>query len=342
MFELLKKYTELPGPLGNEEIVQRQFMEDLKRYTDEVEVTNVGNLVAHFPGEGEKVVIFGHADEVCFYVVDITENGFLGVVPHSSRMGDNVPYPYALIGQKALVLGDVNHVRGVFATKSGHILYTEERSAPLKFSDLNVDIGFSSREEVIENGVHIGSPVIWNPTTEQFNSRVFGKAMDDRIAHAIILTLAEKIQNEELACDLYFASTVQEEIGLKGAQDLSRGGFDISLAIDIGIAGDYPALKPGRSSIELGKGPVIVYKDAAIHYNVQVIKELEQTCTENNIPFQQGVFINYGSDSASMIAGGAKPNLIAPPTRYSHQPHETVDLNDLTNTVELFYNYVVK
>lgn len=342
MFDLLKKYTELPGPLGNEEIVQKQFMKDLKKYTDKIEITNVGNLVAHFPGKGKKVIIFGHADEVCFYVVEITENGFLGVVPHSSRMGDNVPYPYALIGQKALVLGDDKQVRGVFATKSGHILYTEERSAPLKFSDVKVDIGFSSREEVNKNGIHIGTPVIWNPTTEKIKSHAFGKAMDDRIAHAIILTLANKIQGEELACDLYFASTVQEEIGLKGAQDLSRGGFDVSLAIDIGIAGDYPALKPGRSSIKLGKGPVIVYKDAAIHYNIQVINELQRTCLDNNIPFQNGVFINYGSDSASMIAGGAKPNLIAPPTRYSHQPHETINLKDLSNTVELFYNYVVK
>jgi endoglucanase len=317
-------------------------MDDLGKYTDEIKHTNVGNVLAHFPGEGRKVVIFGHADEICFYVIDVTKNGFLRIVPHSSRMGDNVPYPYALVGQKALVLGDNVQVKGVFATKSGHILFMEERSKSLKFSDVYVDIGFSSKEEVIKKGVHTGTPVICNPTTEKINGHAFGKAMDDRIAHTILLKLADKIQNEELACDLYMASTVQEEIGLKGAQDLSRGGFDVSLAIDIGIAGDYPALERGRSSIMLGKGPVLVYKDAAIHYNLQVIKELQETCLRNNIPFQHGVFINYGSDSASMIAGGAKPNLVAPPTRYSHQPHEMININDLSSTVELFYNYVVK
>ena len=339
VFDVLKKYTELPGPVGHEHRVQKVFMDDLKPFTDEIQLTNVGNVIAHLPGEGRKVVIFGHADEIAYYVLSVTEDGFL----HLSRgRANRLSYPYCLVGQKALVLGDEEEVRGAFVSTAGHVLTAKEREKPLEPWDVLVDIGASSSEEVEERGIHVGSPVIWNPTTEGLGRKVFGKAMDDRIAHTIMIGLAERLGGGEQTCDLYLASTVMEEVGLRGAQSLARHGFDVSLAIDIGIAGDYPSLPKGRMPIKLGDGPVIVYRDASIHYNLDIIRELRATAERNGVPYQHGIFEHYGSDSIAMIAGGAKPNLIAPPCRYSHMPIEMVHLDDLENTVELLYRYVTE
>ncbi len=338
-FDLLKKYSEMPGPTGHEGRVQGEFMEDLRPYTDEVRLTNVGNVVAHMPGEGRRVVVFGHADEIAYYVLSVTEDGFLHV---SRGRANKVGYPYSIVGQKALVLGDEGDVRGAFVSTAGHVLTPKEREQPLEPWNVLVDIGVSSGEEVEERGVHVGSPVIWNPTTERLGRKVFGKAMDDRIAYPIMLGLAERLREGELACDLFLASTVMEEVGLRGAQSLARHGFDVSLALDIGIAGDYPTLPKGRMPINLGGGPVIVHRDASIVYNQDVIRELRATAERNEIPYQHGIFEHYGSDSIAMIAGGAKPNLIAPPCRYSHMPIEMVHLDDLESTVKLLYYYLTE
>ena len=170
--------------------------------------------------------------------------------------------------------------------------------------------------------------------------KVFGKAMDDRFTYPVMLGIAEKIQGKKLSCDLYLASTVLEEVGLRGVQFLSKHGFDIGIALDIGIAGDYPALPKGRMPIKLGGGPVLVWRDAGIVYYIDTIKELMETAERHNLPYQHGIFEHYGSDGVSMVLGGAKPNLVATLCRYSHMPIETMHLDDINRTVELLYNYV--
>jgi len=340
MFELLKKYTELPGPIGHEDRVQNEFFKDLKKFTDKIQITNVGNVIAHFPGKRRKVIILGHADEICSSVLSITDNGFLHISTLLCGRTDKIQYPYCIVGQKALVIGDKEDIRGAFVAPSCHVLRITEREMPLEDWNILVDIGAFSKDEVIERGIHVGSPVIWNPITENLGKVFIGKAMDDRISHFIMIELAKKLEGNEINCDLYMASTIQEEIGGLGAQALARYGYDVSIALDIGIAGDYPTLPAGRAPINLGGGPVIVYRDSKLHYNLKIIQELRATAERNAIPYQHGLFIGYFSDSAFMIAGGTKPNLIAPPCRYSHMPVEMVHKEDLENTIKLLYHYV--
>jgi len=337
IFNLLKKYTEIPGPTGHEHRVQREFMKDLEPFIEDVNHTNVGNVLAHIPGKGRKVLVFGHADEIAYYVLSITEDGFL----HLSRgRANKLGYPYTIIGQKALILGDKKDIRGAFVTTAGHILHPKEREAPLEPWKILVDLGASSKQEVEDMGIHVGCPVIWNPTTERLGKKVFGKAMDDRFTFPVMLQLAEKLKNKEPNCDLYLASSVQEEISRGGAWSLSRRGFDIAIALDIGIAGDYPTLQKGRMPVSLGEGPVIAYRDSGIVYNIDVINELRGTAERNKIPYQQAVFEHYVSDSTVMMSGGTKPNLLTTPCRYSHSPVEMMHLDDIENTAKLLYHYV--
>jgi endoglucanase len=336
-FEALKKYTELPGPMGHEHRVQNQFIEDITPYANEVETTSVGNVIAKIGGQGRKVVIFGHADEIGYYVLSITEDGFL----HITRGTQNkIGYPYTLVGQKALVVGDKGDVRGAFAAASGHVLSMQERERPLDQWGIVVDVGADTADEVAEMGIHVGSPIIWNPPTEQVGNKVFGKAMDDRFTYPIMIELAKQVQEKKLNCELYLASTIQEEIGQHGAKALSRYGFDVSIALDIGIAGDYPSVPKGRMPIELGNGPVIAYRDAGVHYNLEIINELRSTADQLGVPYQHAVFEHYVSDSAHMVAGGAKAALVCVPTRYSHSPIEMIQLDDLEWLSKLLLGFV--
>jgi len=338
-YKSLKKYTELPGPIGHEHRVQAEFIKDIKKYTDEITTTNVGNVLAHFPGEGKKVLIFGHADEIGSVVLSVTDSGFLRI---SRGRRSVIGFPYTMVGQKALVLADNDKdIRGVFISASGHILRTSEREDKLDISKIFIDVGASSKEEVETMGIHTGSPVIWNPVTERLGEKiVFGKAMDDRFTYPVMLGIAEMLKGQDPTCDLYLGSSIQEEIGLKGAQSLQRYGFDVAIPLDIGMCGDYPAIPPGRMPVALGKGPVIVYRDSSIHYNLENIKEFHKIAADNNIPYQHGVFENYGSDGSAMIMGGTQPNLIATPTRYSHSPFEMMHLDDLELTTKLLFHYV--
>jgi len=337
-FNAIKKYSELAGPIGYEHRVQAEFIKDVEPYVEKVELLNVGNVLAHVGGKGRKVVVFGHADELAYYVLSITEDGFLHV---SRGRGDKLSYPYTLVGQKALVLGDLGDVRGAFVAPTGHVLSPQERDKPLEPWNILVDIGVDSKEDVEEMGIHVGSPIIWNPLTERLGMKIFGKAMDDRFTHPVMIELAKRLEGKDLGCDLYLASTVQEEIGLKGALDLSRHGFDVSLALDIGIAGDYPLLPKDRMPISLGDGPVIVYRDASIVYNVETIKELRGVADKHEIPYQHGIFEHYGSDSSAMIGGGTRPSLLCVPCRYSHSPVEMIHLKDIENITQLLYNYAL-
>ena len=337
LFNLLKKYTEIPGAMGHEKQVQDEFMSDLEPFVSDIEYTNIGNVVAHIPGKGKKVLVFGHADEIAFFVLSITDDGFLRI---SRNFGNTINFPYTIVGHKALISGDEGQVRGTFVAASAHLLNPKEREQKIDSWKVLVDIGASSREEVEAMSIHVGCPIIWNPITERLGDKVFGKAMDDRFTHVVMIELARRIMKKDLLVDLYLGSTIQEEINRGGAQALAQMGFDTAIALDIGICGDYPLVPKGRMPIALGKGPAIIYRDAASVYNLETIKALRKCADDANIPYQHGVFESYVSDSHAMFAGNTRPNLIATPCRYSHQPNEMMHLEDIENTIRLLYEYV--
>jgi len=345
MFDLVKKLTEIPGPVGREERVQRFLHDTFKEYTDEVRMTNIGNLLAHFPGEGKKVVLNAHADEICYFVQSITDDGFLKVSPHVRPVGmDLYAIRHCTIGQRALLMGNENDLRGVFAAATGHILRKSEIEKSIEYWDIFVDVGASNKQEVWEAGVNVGCPIIWNPTTEKFGKKITGKAMDDRVGLAVMATLAERVADCNLAFDLYMASTVQEETNAKaGSSALAfEERFDIAISLEPGLAGDIPTIETVRMPTKLGDGPALVYKDGSLVYDYETLKSLTLVAERNNIPFQSVVYVNFASDCETLVAGNARPCLITVPCRYTHSPFETIHEEDLRDTVELLYYFLTK
>ena len=243
-----------------------------------------------------------------------------------------------MIGQIAQIVGRHGVVaEGIFATASGHTLTQAQLEKPhLDFNDFFVDIGAKSRMEAEERGVHVGAGVIWSWPARRFGTRIAGKAMDDRMLLAIMDLLLDDLDPHALQYDLWFGATVQEEGGLHGAKAMAhRYDFDLAIALDVGLVGDVPTVEEKEYATHLGGGPTLVHKDAGIHYDRRLLWRLADVAQANTIPFQHGVYANYGSDAHVFFDHGIPAALIGTPTRYTHTATEMVEESDMLATVNL-------
>jgi endoglucanase len=203
-----------------------------------------------------------------------------------------------------------------------------------------VDIGASSREQALAQGVLVGDRVIWNPPTRRIGDLAYGKAMDDRVLLAIMDRLLDVLDRERLAYDVTFASTIQEETGLIGAESVTAAvDCDMAIALDVGLVGDVPGVDPRDAAARLGAGPMIVHKDF-ISYHRPLIRALTLAAQTAHIPVQHAVFTVYGSDAGAFIRRGVPAALVAVPTRYTHSPFEMVHLGDVEQTVQLMKSFL--
>lgn len=338
LFELMA----LPAPSGQEEPVLAWCRERWTALGADVRATSIGNVVAHIGGDGPRLLLQGHADEISFVVRGIDDRGFVWLADgQGSNRTFHARYP---VGQPALILGRSERVPGIFAAPTGHILSTRDDKGadlPDTAGTIFVDIGAESREEAEALGVHVGAGVIWNPVTQRLGSRYVGKAIDNRVSLALMTHLLMELDLSQLTYDLTVAATVQEEIGLVGAQSL--GGpehYDLAVAIDNGPIADYPGTNEGDLPVRLGQGPTLIYKDAMVHYDRRLIGRLMETAMRHGIPIQHGVFPGFGSDGAALIRAGIPTALLAIATRYTHSPFEMGDERDLDGALRLLKAFV--
>jgi endoglucanase len=346
MYEILKTLCEIPGPGGDEGLVQSFLAKRWRPQVDRLWMTGVGNLMAHVGGKGPKLMVAAHADEISFVVKSIGADGYIWI---TSGERDNTQRPslrspvFLPWGHPALILTTSGPVEGFFATLTGHILNAEQREKTRPdWTDIFIDIGASSQAEAEALGVKIGDRIIWNPPTRRVGEKVYGKAMDDRVGLAVMDRLLEVLDRDLLAYDLMFVSTIQEEIGLVGAESAAvESGCTMAIALDIGLTSDMPGVDPRDLSVRLGAGPTIVHKDLS-HYNRQFTLALIHTAREADIPVQPAVFGLYGSDSSAFTRHGLKSAVVAIPTRYTHSPFEMLHLHDVEQTVALMKAFLYR
>lgn len=339
-FELLRELMEIPGPTGQEQAVMSRMRELWGAKAQRVWSSKIGNLLAHVGGSGPILLLQAHADEIGFVVKSIDANGFVWLA--NAQAGVANPTKRFPAGQPALVVGRSGPVEGLFATATGHILTPAQRNkAELEFGDLFVDVGASSRDEVIAKGIHVGAGVIWNPPVRRLGTRIYGKAIDDRVSLAVMTLLLDQVSPADLAYDLYFAATVQEEIGLVGATSLrAEVDADLAIALDNGLVGDIPGVGEREMPTVLGGGPTLVHKDNYVHYDYDLIWRLAAVAERAGVPVQHGVYQQFGSDGAALIRQGIPAALLAPATRYTHSAFEMIDERDVQHTVDLLKAFV--
>lgn len=339
-FNFLKELVETPSPSGYEQPAQRVIRQQLEKISSGIEGDVMGNLIARLDGNGgPKIMLAGHCDEIGFMVQYVDDNGFIffgaigGVDPHLSP------------GQRIQIHTDGGPVFGVIGKKAIHLIEPKDRDTVIKLNDQFIDIGCSSRRET-EKLVQIGDPVTFAVGVEKLQGdRVTSRAFDDKMGSFIVTQAFKQIhktgQNES---EVYAVSTVQEEVGLRGAATSTYGVKpDVGIVVEVTHATDSPGVEQkGIGRVDVGKGPVIA---RGANMNPILFDLIMQTAREKKIPVQViGVPRATGTDANVMqlSRGGVATALVGIPLRYMHTPVEVLSLTDLENCIKLLAAVVGK
>ncbi len=332
-FSFLKELVETPSPSGYEQPAQRVIRRHLETVVDELQTDVMGNLIACLKGQGgHRVMLAGHCDEIGFMVQFVDDRGFIyfgaigGVDPHLSP------------GQRVMIHTANGAVPGVIGKKAIHLIEPKERDNVIKLKQQFIDIGCSTRDEV-EALVAVGDPVTFAVGVERLQGdRATSRAFDDKMGAFIVTEVMKKVKRDgPISSDLFAVSTVQEEIGLRGAATSSYGVKpDVGIVVEVTHATDYPDVEQSAiGRVELGQGPVIA---RGANINPVLFELLTSTAKAENIPFQViGVPRATGTDANVMqlSRGGVATALLGIPLRYMHTPVETLALSDLENAILL-------
>ncbi len=333
---LLKTLSATPGPVGREVLVQDIIKEHFKEYCGSFTQDRIGNVVGTLEGGVDKhYAIVAHADEVGFLVSSIDEKGFLRVKWNTQG---HMPDLRLLPGQWVLIMTEKGLVPGVFCVKTAHLAGPEGKGRIPTYEEVFLDIGAKDVEDIHEAGINIGDPVIYAAPVERLlNHHVSGKSMDDRIGLVVLLRVLGQFAKipKTKRPTITFVSTVMEELGAKGAAAVARDlNVDAVVVLDIGLADDHPGIN-GVTTVSLGKGPIIVIKDSAMHYSHDFVQSIIRTAEKEEIPIQRAVFHSYTTDGVQFGSQGHVVSVLAVPCRYSHSSFETVNLLDVDMTIHL-------
>ncbi|MFN4180889.1 MAG: M42 family metallopeptidase [Armatimonadota bacterium] len=335
LFQLLQT----PSPSGYEEPVQEIVRAWAKNYADEVKTDVHGNVIAAINPDGKpRVMLAGHCDQIGLMVQHIDDQGFLYVNPIG---GFDMQ---VLIGQPVVVWTREGPINGIIARKPIHLLTEEERKQIPKFHEIWVDIGAKDGEEA-KKKVKIGDIVTFKLEVREMNNGFINSpGIDDKVgAWTVMETLRLLSERKgELKAAVFAVSTVQEEVGLRGAITSAFGiAPDVGIAVDVTFATDHPNTdKRQVGDIKMGAGPVI-YRGPNI--NPVVFRRLVETAEKENIPHQlAGASRPTGTDANAIqiSRSGVATGLISIPNRYMHSPVEMVSLSDLENAAKLIAAFV--
>ena len=339
----MKEMMEAFGPSGFEREASAVAKEYMEPYVDEVVADKLGTIT--FIAEGletqPRVLLAGHIDEVGFIISSVTNEGFLTFNPLGGW------WDQVLLGQRVVIRTGKGDIHGVIAAKPPHIIPEEERKKVVERKDMFIDVGATSREEAEETGVKIGDAVVpWSPFSIIQNGRVaMGKAFDDRIGAFILMEAIRRIKEQMVVHPntVYGAATVQEEVGLRGAQTISHVvDPDVALVLEVDIAGDIPGIKPHEAPSKLGKGPSLVTFDRSMIPNQPLKEFIVELARQTQIPLQLSQTYGGGTDAGRihLNRAGCPTAVLAVPTRHIHSHVGLVSLKDTENAVRLVIELV--
>jgi endoglucanase len=338
MDELLKKLLEAPGVSGYESGIASSggvaaiIEAELKKTCKSVEYDSMGNLISK-KGSGKiKIMFAAHMDEIGLVVKFISKEGFI----YFAKLGgidDRV-----LVGQRVVIKTKRGDVSGIIGLKPPHLMKEEEKKQIVKYEDMFIDIGCSTREEAASK-VAIADSVIFEPNAGVLNgSLCYGKAVDNRVGCYVLIKVMERLKVD---AEVYGVATVQEEVGLKGAKiSAFRLNPDYAFALDTTISGDTPSIKETESAMKLGAGVGITVIEASGRgtiVNERMKDLLINTAAENNIKHQVGVMEGGMTDAAVIHLNreGVLTGVLSIPTRYIHSPTGVFSMDDINSAIDL-------
>lgn len=342
VYNFFKKFADSPSPSGFEQPAQRLWREYVGKFADSIESDVMGNTWGVLNGEanGPKVMLAGHADEVGLMVKYIDDDGFIFFAPIGGVDSHLMP------GKRVLIHGARGPVAGVIGRKPIHLLEVEERSKVSKVKEMAIDIGAENRAAA-EAVISIGDPVTFYGEVEPLlGDLVMGRGFDDKVGSLIVaevLRLSAK-KKKSLNCAVYGVSTVQEELGLRGAHT-STFGIDpqIGICVEVTFATDHPGTdKRSTGDIKVGKGPVI---SRGANINHRLFDLFCEVAKKNKIPHQIDAAPRATGTDANVIQltrSGVATSLISIPLRYMHTSGEVLSLSDVENAAKLIAGVIAK
>ncbi|HNU58936.1 MAG TPA: M42 family metallopeptidase [Aquaticitalea sp.] len=334
--EFLETYLNNAAPTGYEWNGQKLWMNYLKPYVDEFITDTYGTAVAVInPSAKYKVVIEGHADEISWYVNYISDNGLIYVIRNGGSDHQIAPSKIVNIHTKKGI------VKGVFGWPAIHTR-SKEREEPPKPDNIFIDCGCSTKKDVEALGVHVGCVITYPDEFHILNSDKFVcRALDNRMGGFMIAQVARLLhQNKKkLPFGLYITNSVQEEIGLRGAEMIAeRIKPNAAIITDVTHDTTTPMIEKKREGhVELGAGPVVAYAPAVQQKLRDLITDTAET---KKIPFQRAACsraTGTDTDAFAYSGMGVASALISLPLRYMHTTVEMVHREDVGNVIRLIY-----
>ncbi len=335
--DLLKELCETPGIPGYEDAVRAVAVRELRVLCDEVRIDALGNAIGRKRGDGPRVMIAAHLDEIGFLVRHVDEKGFLRLQPVGGWDAR------AMFAQRVIVqTEDGARLRGVLSThaKPAHLLTDEERRQAPRHDDYFVDLALPAEE--VQRRVSIGDPVTMDRPVERLGDRrLIGKAMDDRAGVFVMLEALRALGSHR--ADIYAVATVQEEVGLRGAATAAHEiAPQIAIALDGTLAVEPPGGEESDAVSRLGAGVALKVFDSSHLSHPKLLRHLRDIARREGIRFQMEVLPRGGTDAGSMqrARGGAPAVTLSIPMRYVHTVNEMVDLGDVEAAVTLLARYL--
>jgi len=339
--DFLKELCRVPSPSGFEQPAQEVWMNYVRPFVDEVKKDVHGNAIAVInPGGKPRVMFSGHCDEIGLMVNYIDANGYI-----SFRMIGGIDTGI-LPAQRFNIHTKNGPILGIVGKKAIHLMEEEERKSAgsPKLHSLWLDIGAKKKAEA-EKLVSIGDPVTFAAGFENLlNDFVVSRGFDDKMGAFIVAETLRLLSKKKPQAAIFGVSTVQEEIGMRGARTSAYGiDPDVGIAIDVTHSTDYPGSDVKKTGeIKLGKGPAI---SRGPNINPMVFETLVSVAKSGKTPYQIEASPGATGTDANAIQvnrAGVAAGLVSVPNRYMHTPIEVISLADLENTVKLLAAFSLK
>jgi endoglucanase len=331
---LLARICETPGAPGFEKEIRALILREVEGLGDETSTDNIGNVTVLKKGRSsaKRTMAAAHMDEIGFIVTHVDDKGFVRFNPLGGFD------PKTLTSQRVIIHGRKN-IFGVMGSKPIHIMQPDERNKVAQIKDYFIDTGLSKKQ--IEKLIEVGDSVTRHSPLIEIGDCVNVKSLDNRVSVFLLIeTLRElKKSRRKPAYDFYAVFTVQEEVGLRGAQASAlQVQPDFSFGLDTTIAYDVPGSTPQDQCTALGAGAAIKLMDSSVICDYRMIAFMKAVALRHKLKWQPEILSAGGTDTANlqrMTAGGSIAGAVSIPTRHIHQPIETANKHDIAAGIQL-------
>ncbi|APX72976.1 M42 family metallopeptidase [Companilactobacillus allii] len=338
--ELLRNLSEADGIGGREREVSRIVHSYAQPYVDNIYYDNLGSIILKQNGinkNGPKVMLSAHMDEVGFEVRQITEQGFLKLLPIGGWWGHVMPAQ-----EMTVTTNDNKKYIGVIGSRAPHGLSDEVKNKVMKPMSMFLDMGVDNKFEIEQMGIEIGNMITPNIKVRQMNNPnyLLGKAWDDRFSLGAELEVMKRTSVMDHEATLYFTGSTQEEVGIRGARSaVHKIKPDLAIAMDVTTAQDTPL--DDRNVDNLGKGVVLAVLDSLTIANKGLLYRMKRLATEQKLDIRYDFMTVGGTDACNIhkAMDGIPTMTVSMPTRYMHSPRLMVNLDDYKQTITLLTEF---